>query len=142
MRFALEHLKLDIQRLVSRLGIERSRGHGLKHPQAVNGVSTGIEVFIAGALPLVNRQLMADSLFLDLLCPPNTNAAKRRLRPRGKRERHGGGVLLGIDLSAWDDLGARIASIVEAGEQQGLAAIKILFVESAAWGGGVRPPTT
>src|SRR5207302_4685421 len=55
MRFALDHLELDIQRLVSRLGIERSRGHGLKHPQAVNGVSTGREILIGGALPLVNR---------------------------------------------------------------------------------------
>src|SRR6266852_1661509 len=88
MRFALEHLELDVQRLVSRLGIERPRGHGLKHPQAVNGVSTGSEIFVAGALPLVNRQLMADSLFLDLLCPLNGNTAKRRLRPRGERERH------------------------------------------------------
>jgi hypothetical protein len=129
MRFALDHLELDVQRLVSRLGIDRSRGHGLKHPQAVNGVSTGSEILIAGALPLVNRQLMADSLFLDLLCPLNGNMAKRRLSPRGERERHVGSVLLRIDLSARDDLGARIASIMEAGEQQCLAALKIFFVD-------------
>src|SRR5262249_43144771 len=110
-------------------GIERSRGHGLKHPQAVNGVSTGSESLIAGALPLVNRELMTDSLFLDLLCPLNGNLAKRCLRPRDERERHGGGVLLGIDLSARDDLGARIASIMEVGEQQGLATVKIFFVD-------------
>src|SRR5262245_30033549 len=129
MRFTLEHLELDVQWLVSRLGIKRSWGHSLKHPQAVNGVSTGSESFITGALPLVNRQLMTDSLFLDLVCPLNTNMAKHRLRPRNERERHGGGVLLGIDLGARDDLGARIASIMQAGEQQCLATIKIFFVD-------------
>src|SRR5262249_21330884 len=77
----------------------------------------------------VNRHLMTDSLFLDLLCPLNGNLAKRCLRPRDERERHGGGVLLGIDLSARDDLGARIASITEAGEQQGLATVTIFFVD-------------
>jgi len=129
MRFALDDLELDVQRLISRLGIERSRGHGLKHPQVVNGVSTGSEVFSASVLPLVNRELMEDSLFLDLLCAFNGNAAKHRLRPRGECERHGSGVLLRINLSARDDLGARKASIMEAGEQQCLAAIKIFFVE-------------
>src|SRR5712691_12176489 len=72
---------------------------------------------------------MTDSLFLDLLCPLNGHTAKRRLRPRDERVCHGGGVLLGINLSARDDLGARIASIMETGEQQCLAAIKIFFVD-------------
>src|SRR5207237_7151386 len=108
---------------------ERPRGHSLKHPEAVNGVRTGRESFIAGAFPRVNRELMTNSLFLDLLCSLNGNTAKRRLRPRGERERHGGGVLLRINLSARDDLGTRIASIVETGQQQGLAPIKIFFVK-------------
>src|SRR5512145_422239 len=82
MRFALNHLKRDIQRFISRLGIERSRGHGLKHPQAVNGVSAGSESFIAGALPLMNPQLMTNSLFLDLLFSLNGNMAKHCLRAR------------------------------------------------------------
>src|SRR5215470_1936406 len=100
MRFTLEHLELDVQRLVSRLGIKRSWGHSLKHPQAVNGVSTGSESFVTGALPLLNRQLMADSLFFDLVCPLNINMAKHRLRPRSERKRHVGSVLLRIDLGA------------------------------------------
>ena len=40
MRFALDDLELDVQWLISRLGIERPRGHGLKHPQAVDRIST------------------------------------------------------------------------------------------------------
>src|SRR5262245_14277598 len=120
MRFALEHFELDVQRLISCLGIECSRGYGLKHPQAVNGVSTGRESFSARAWSLANRQLMADGLFLNLLRSLNGDLAKHRLRPRDERERHSGGVLLGIDLSARDDLGASIASIVEMVEQQGL----------------------
>src|SRR5262245_27689365 len=72
---------------------------------------------------------MTDRLFLDLVCPLNTNMAKHRLRPRSERKRHVGSVLLRIDLGTWDDLSACIAGIMEAGEQQCLAAIKIFFVD-------------
>ena len=129
MRFALDDFELDVQWLTRCLGIQRPRGYGLEHAQAIDRIRRGIEVFIADALSLVNRQLTTYSELLDLLFPLDVNATKNGLRPRGKRKRHGSGMLFGIDLGTWNDLGARIASIVEAGEQQSLAAIKILFVD-------------
>ena len=79
---------------------------------------------------------MAYGTFLDLLFPMNANATKRRLGARDKRKCHRRRVLLGVDLRTWDNLGAPIAGIVQTGEQQGLAPVKILLADPLLWAEG------
>ena len=69
LRFALDDLELDIQRLARGLGVERPRRHGLKHAQVVDGIGAGGKGFVAGALSLVDGELAANGTFIDLLLP-------------------------------------------------------------------------
>src|SRR5262249_38418153 len=59
VRLALDDFEVDVQRLVSGLGVERPRCHRLKHPQVVDRIGTGSEGFIAEALAFVDGQLTA-----------------------------------------------------------------------------------
>src|SRR5262249_23817426 len=133
---ALDDLELDVQRLVSGLGVERPRRHRLKHPQVVDRIGTGGEGFIAEALALVDGKLMAYGTFLDLLLPLNVNATKCRLGARDKRKCHHCRVLLRVDFFTWDNLRARLAGIVQTGEQQGLALVKVLLADALLWAQG------